>query len=1152
MGIFSKKPRKPWTGLNSSLRLERLEDRLVPSGNVISGFVFHDANNNGLFETGESPIANNPIELRNAQGVVVATATTDAAGLYQFTHDNTLSVAPTILTRTADFPATQTNFVQSGLIDQFDPALGQLTSVEIIHEGSITSAIHVENTSPSSGSTISGTVSGHLSLTGPGVSLGLNLSDNAGSYSAGTFDGAIDFGGGSGNSFAPKTVVGSKSITLTGSGMQAFLGTGKVTFTEAAQATSQAAGGGNLIVSLLSSGTGKVTVKYNYVPSSCLKPGDYTIVQVMQPAGFLDGKEASGGVALNHPPGVDAIAVTLANADSAGNNFGELQPARVAGNVYIDVNNNGQKDGPETGIPGVSVTLTGNDDLGPINKIAVTDASGAYQFAGLRPGSYSVSETQPSGFLDGRDTIGTISANVANDLFAAIALSSGAQSLNNNFGELLASSLSGFVFVDSDNDGVKDPGEQAIAGAQVNLTGSDDTGPVNLSTTTNASGLFQFSNLRPGTYTLSEIQPTSFLDGKDAAGSQGGALGNDQISGITLQSGVQGDNNNFGEIDAAGLSGSVFADGDNDGVKDASESGIPGVTVNLTGADDLGATVNRSAITDANGLFQFTNLRPGTYSLSETQPANFLDGKDSAGSLGGSTANDLLGNIGLPPGSLGQNYNFAELPSAGLSGFVFSDDNKNGLKDPGEAGIAGVQIDLDGTDDFGLLTRTQATDASGFYRFANLRPGTYTLTETQPAGFDDGSDAIGSQGGTAGDDQFSNIVLFAGVLGADNNFGEILAERADLSIVKTSTPASVVVGATFTYELTITNLGDFTAKNVTVTDTLPAETTFLTSAPPPGWTSSVSGQTITFSTTELPVGATPKILVTVRAPQVAGFVTNSATVSAMTPDDELCNNHSQVITTVFNQPGDTFPSVVVPPPTTFNHVPVISKNQLFSSGAHTYVDATAMGNYAFVDGVFRSLTGTSASNATILPAARQLQSGTLTRSQLVASLWNSDQHRVMQANKLFQVFHHRPATASERAAVVSQLKAGVPETDIAVQFLTSAEYQQSHPTLNSFMLGFYQDMVGQVGDLSAPLQLVQSMNTTDRVSVARALMNRPETLQQIVKSGFQNILGRQPTSAELSLFTSRLQANQVSPAELMRQLLASDEFFARAKKAAGV
>src|SRR5437870_8167068 len=195
---FSKAPAsQPRRG--QRLELEALEDRFLPAGAIISGFVFNDLNNNGLMETGEPPIANSTIELRNAQNVVVGTATTDANGHYQFDHDATVSTAVQTITKTFTIPATATNFSLAGAIDKFDPALGNLIEVDVVNAGAITSDIRVENTSTSSPSTIQATVAGHLTLTGPGgLTVETDLSQNAGSFGASIYDGHLDFGGTSG------------------------------------------------------------------------------------------------------------------------------------------------------------------------------------------------------------------------------------------------------------------------------------------------------------------------------------------------------------------------------------------------------------------------------------------------------------------------------------------------------------------------------------------------------------------------------------------------------------------------------------------------------------------------------------------------------------------------------------------------------------------------------------------------------------------------------------------------------------------------------------------------------------------------------------------------------------------------------------------
>src|SRR5207247_9066890 len=133
-----------------------------------------------------------------------------------------------------------------------------------------------------------------------------------------------------------------------------------------------------------------------------------------------------------------------------------------------------------------------------------------YQSNHLRTGTYTVAETQPAGWLDGKDTIGNIPGTTGNDQFSGIVLGSGTQSTANNFGELKAASLSGFVYVDANNNGVKDTGEAGISGVQITLSAA---GVSPQTATTDASGGYAFNNLTPATYTLSESQPANYLDG---------------------------------------------------------------------------------------------------------------------------------------------------------------------------------------------------------------------------------------------------------------------------------------------------------------------------------------------------------------------------------------------------------------------------------------------------------------------------------------------------------------------------------------------------------------------------------------------------------------------------------------------------------------
>ena len=137
-------------------------------------------------------------------------------------------------------------------------------------------------------------------------------------------------------------------------------------------------------------------------------------------------------------------------------------------------------------------------------------------------------------------------------------------------------------------------------------------------------------------------------------------VGTDQFSNIQLASGQSGVSNNFGELLQAILRGVVYFDANSNGVQDPGEPGLPGVTITLTGVNDLGQSINVATLTDANGAYAFGMLRPGTYAITETHPAGLVDGQDTIGSQGGLVAQDRLYNIELASGINGVNNNFAE------------------------------------------------------------------------------------------------------------------------------------------------------------------------------------------------------------------------------------------------------------------------------------------------------------------------------------------------------------------------------------------------------------------------------------------------------------------------------------------------------------
>jgi len=573
---------------------------------------------------------------------------------------------------------------------------------------------------------------------------------------------------------------------------------------------------GNLVATALTSGSG------SYLFSGLL-PGNYQI-QFGLPAGFSFSPQGAGSddavdSDANPANGLTGNITLAAGQTDLTWDAGLYSPAAIGNYVWSDDNGNGLQDTGEAGINGVTVNLY--DATGKLVGTRVTadggpsTLAGYYLFTSLAPGTYTVEFVKPDGYLfttpnqggnDGLDS----DADVTTGKTPAVTVLSGEANLLMDAGLIPNSvlpSISGFVYVDANNNGAIDTGEVAIPGVLISLTGTDDLGhAVSQTTTTDGSGFYAFNGLRSGAYTVTETQPAAYFDGKDTIGTRGGITANDLFSGIVVTPGNSSQYNNFGELVPSSLSGYVYFDSDNDGIKQGTELGLATVVITLAGTDDLGNSISATATTDANGWYGFGNLRPGTYSLAEGAiPSGYQDGKDTIGTPGGATGNDIFTSIVVLGGVNGQNNNFGEqkvqyVPQpTGLMGFVYVDANNNGIMDAGEAGIAGVTVNLAGTDYLGnTVTKSTFTDSTGRYAFNLLLVGTYTMSEVQPTAYKDGQESLGTFGGSIpANDQFL-VTTIDGQSGQNYNFGELLVVPLSLAC----TVGSGQVGAFYAYPLT--------------------------------------------------------------------------------------------------------------------------------------------------------------------------------------------------------------------------------------------------------------------------------------------------------------------------------------------------------------
>ena len=112
----------------------------------------------------------------------------------------------------------------------------------------------------------------------------------------------------------------------------------------------------------------------------------------------------------------------------------------------------------------------------------------------------------------------------------------------------------------------------------------------------------------------------------------------------------------------ASLSGAVYQESDGVDGFSASDMAVGGVEVILTGTDDRGNSVSLTTYTDAAGVYTFTGLRPGTYTISKVTPDGYNSRAPHVGTVdgteNGSAGVDSIMDVTLAAGDVGVNYNF--------------------------------------------------------------------------------------------------------------------------------------------------------------------------------------------------------------------------------------------------------------------------------------------------------------------------------------------------------------------------------------------------------------------------------------------------------------------------------------------------------------
>lgn len=183
--------------------------------------------------------------------------------------------------------------------------------------------------------------------------------------------------------------------------------------------------------------------------------------------------------------------INVTNGSALTNkDFANAKVSSINGKVIQDTNGDGILQSNEPGLQSVVVQLL--TASGSYIRQTSTNATGAYSFAGLTPGTYQVRQVLQSSWIQ---TSGSSTYTVA--------LGSGSNSMNNNFGDFKLATITGTVFEDTSSNGTLDTGEHGMQGWTVQLI--DSTGRVAAQSVTNGSGKYNFSNVLAGSYSLNEL-----------------------------------------------------------------------------------------------------------------------------------------------------------------------------------------------------------------------------------------------------------------------------------------------------------------------------------------------------------------------------------------------------------------------------------------------------------------------------------------------------------------------------------------------------------------------------------------------------------------------------------------------------------------------
>ena len=342
-----------------------------------------------------------------------------------------------------------------------------------------------------------------------------------------------------------------------------------------------------------------------------LRPAGYRLAMEL-PAGYIfSGDIQASGFTMDTANAQQLKCPWEALISRRENAVGMVRPATLSGYVWLDEDRNGSQSPEEGFLPGLVYELI-DETKGALVKKTVSDQAGWVTFTHVRPGRYTVRFTIPEQAEPAQDVNATMTQEGGRMVQRGIQVAEG-QSVDAIHAGLVSRTSIGGVVMLAEKDQI--PLEGLTVRLYQDLSGGD---PIQVMRTDEA-GAYRFNGLWPGEYAVSCELPANmiFVRPEDPNFPAGASVitrageGEGRSEPIQLHMARHRLDQNVVLIRPAKVSGFAWLDLNKNGLLDAGEPGIPGVTVELVG----GGLTEAATTTNAFGYYMLSDVYPGAYTL---------------------------------------------------------------------------------------------------------------------------------------------------------------------------------------------------------------------------------------------------------------------------------------------------------------------------------------------------------------------------------------------------------------------------------------------------------------------------------------------------------------------------------------------------------